>query len=161
MSKISRGCPHPRAAHRFRPVLPTPPWVIPQQRGYRHLRLGGGDDAAGRALQPGRPGAATQHLVAPPPPPPQTPRGRGEVPEPQPLDAEEVAAMLQHGGSFSKHFAEFEHRSQQVEMARAVTEALSVGKHLLVEAGTGTGKSIAYLLPAALWAVKNDSRVVA
>ena len=93
-------------------------------------------------------------------PPPQTPRGRGEVPEPQPLDAEEVAAMLQHGGSFSKHFAEFEHRSQQVEMARAVTEALSVGKHLLVEAGTGTGKSIAYLLPAALWAVKNDSRVV-
>lgn len=92
--------------------------------------------------------------------PPQPPRGRGEASELQPLDAEDVAAMLQHGGSFSKHIVEFEHRSQQVEMARAVTEAISVGKHLLVEAGTGTGKSIAYLLPAALWALKNDKRVV-
>ncbi|MEX1247681.1 MAG: helicase C-terminal domain-containing protein [Anaerolineales bacterium] len=93
-------------------------------------------------------------------PPPQTQRRRGDLPEPQPLDAEEIAAMLQHGGAFSKHFAEFEHRSQQVEMARAVTGAISDGKHLLVEAGTGTGKSIAYLLPAALWALKNESRVV-
>ncbi len=85
---------------------------------------------------------------------------RSQPPEPQPLDAEEVAAMLQHGGVFSKHMPAFEHRSQQVEMTRAVTEALSEGKHLLVEAGTGTGKSIAYMLPAALWALKNDNRVV-
>lgn len=93
-------------------------------------------------------------------PPPKPVKRRGEDKEPQLVDAEEVAAMLSHGGVFSKQFAEFEHRSQQVEMARAVTEALSEGKHLLVEAGTGTGKSIAYLLPAALWAIKNESRVV-
>jgi DNA polymerase-3 subunit epsilon/ATP-dependent DNA helicase DinG len=85
---------------------------------------------------------------------------RGELPEPQPIDMEETAALLQHGGAFSQRFAQFEQRSQQVEMLRAVTEALSVGKHLLVEAGTGTGKSMAYLLPAALFAIKNDTRVV-
>lgn len=93
-------------------------------------------------------------------PPPKPVKKRGEEKEPQLVDAEEVAAMLSHGGVFSKQFAEFEHRSQQVEMARAVTDALSEGKHLLVEAGTGTGKSIAYLLPAALWAMKNEDRVV-
>ncbi len=89
---------------------------------------------------------------------------QGEVPEPKSLDLEETAALLQHGGAFSKSFtaggAEFEQRSQQVEMLRAVADALSLGKHLLVEAGTGTGKSMAYLIPAALWALKNDSRVV-
>jgi len=85
---------------------------------------------------------------------------QGEVAEPQPLDAEEAAALLQHGGAFSQRFAEFEQRSQQVEMLRAVSEAISKGKHLLVEAGTGTGKSMAYLIPAALWALKNDSRVL-
>jgi ATP-dependent DNA helicase DinG len=85
---------------------------------------------------------------------------RGEVPEPLALDSEETAALLQHGGVFSQRFDEFEQRSQQVEMLQAVTEALSYGKHLLVEAGTGTGKSMAYLIPAALWALKNDSRVL-
>jgi DNA polymerase-3 subunit epsilon/ATP-dependent DNA helicase DinG len=89
---------------------------------------------------------------------------QGEVPEPQSLDLEETAALLQHGGAFSKSFAAsgavFEERSQQVEMLKAVTDALGQGKHLLVEAGTGTGKSMAYLIPAALWAMKNDSRVV-
>lgn len=85
---------------------------------------------------------------------------KAEVEEPQPLDVEEAAALLEHGGAFAKGFANFEQRSQQVEMLRAVGEALGKGHHLLVEAGTGTGKSMAYLLPAALFALKNDSRVV-
>ena len=54
----------------------------------------------------------------------------------------------------------FERRSGQVAMAQQVTHALNEGDHLLVEAGTGTGKSLAYLLPAALWAMANDDRVV-
>ena len=45
-------------------------------------------------------------------------------------------------------------------MLRAVTQALSQGHHLMVEAGTGTGKSMAYLIPAALWAIQNGLRVV-
>ncbi len=43
-----------------------------------------------------------------------------------------------------------EHRPEQQEMCRAVAEALVSGTHLVVQAGTGTGKSLAYLIPAAL-----------
>ena len=45
-------------------------------------------------------------------------------------------------------------------MLKAVTNALSNGNHLLVEAGTGVGKSFAYLVPAAMFAVQNNTRVV-
>jgi ATP-dependent DNA helicase DinG len=82
------------------------------------------------------------------------------VEEPKPLDVEEVSALLEPGGAFARHFPEFEYRPEQVAMLQAVTEALSDGRHLLVEAGTGTGKSMAYLIPAALFAVQNDRRVV-
>ncbi len=71
-----------------------------------------------------------------------------------------MASILEPGGIFAHHFPHFEYRPQQVEMLRAVTEALSEGRHLLVEAGTGTGKSMAYLIPAALWAMHNNRRVV-
>lgn len=80
--------------------------------------------------------------------------------EPIPLDLDEVSALLEQGGAFSRLFPEYEHRVQQVEMLRAVTQALSEHRHLLVEAGTGTGKSMAYLIPAALWALQNKRRVV-
>ena len=43
-----------------------------------------------------------------------------------------------------------EHRPEQQEMCRAVAEAMATGTHLVVQAGTGTGKSLAYLVPAAL-----------
>lgn len=84
----------------------------------------------------------------------------GEPEEPKPLDLEEAAGLLQPGGGLASNFENFEHRSQQVEMLRAVGDALSSGHHLLVEAGTGTGKSMAYLLPSALFAIENDTRVV-
>src|SRR5215204_4474514 len=44
----------------------------------------------------------------------------------------------------------FEPRAQQGELAAAVADALECGEHLLAEAGTGTGKSLAYLIPAVL-----------
>ncbi|MBI3737654.1 MAG: DEAD/DEAH box helicase family protein [Chloroflexi bacterium] len=84
-----------------------------------------------------------------------------ENPEtPRPLDADEVASVLEYGGPFSKYFESFEQRPEQVEMLRAVTKALSNGNHLMVEAGTGVGKSFAYLVPAALFAIQNNTRVV-
>ena len=84
-----------------------------------------------------------------------------ENPEtPIPLDVEEVASILEYGGPFSQYFESFEQRPEQVEMLRAVTNALSTGQHLMVEAGTGVGKSFAYLVPAALFAVRNNMRVV-
>ena len=80
--------------------------------------------------------------------------------EPVPLDIEEACAILEPGGSFARHFPQFEYRTEQVEMLGTVAAALSEGRHLLIEAGTGTGKSIAYLIPAALWALQNEHRVV-
>ncbi|MEZ4718575.1 MAG: helicase C-terminal domain-containing protein [Caldilineaceae bacterium] len=54
----------------------------------------------------------------------------------------------------------FEARPGQVEMARLVLAALNDGEQMLLEAGTGVGKSLAYLLPAALWSLRNQRRVV-
>ncbi len=80
--------------------------------------------------------------------------------EPTPIDPEEAASVLEHGGPFSHYFDSFEYRPEQVEMLRAVANALSFGQHLMVEAGTGVGKSFAYLVPAALFAIQNNTRVV-
>ncbi|MBU2610744.1 MAG: DNA polymerase III subunit epsilon, partial [Chloroflexi bacterium] len=79
---------------------------------------------------------------------------------PAPVNVDEAAAILEYGGPFSRYFVSFEHRPQQVEMLRAVANALSYGQHLMVEAGTGVGKSLAYLVPAALFALQNNTRVV-
>ena len=78
----------------------------------------------------------------------------------QPLDLEALAGLLEPGGAFSKAFPSYEHRTQQVRMLEAVGGALSEGRHLLVEAGTGTGKSMAYLIPSFEWAARNGERVL-
>jgi ATP-dependent DNA helicase DinG len=54
----------------------------------------------------------------------------------------------------------WEARPQQIEMALNVARSLDEERPLLCEAGTGTGKSLAYLVPAALWARANDAKVV-
>ena len=55
---------------------------------------------------------------------------------------------------------DFEERTQQLEMAQAVARAASEKSHLLVVAGTGTGKSYAYLVPLILWAVAKKTLVI-
>ncbi len=82
------------------------------------------------------------------------------VENPTPLDPEEIAAQIEHGGAFSRYFDNFESRPQQLEMLRSVANALSNSQHFMVEAGTGTGKSFAYLIPAVEWALRNSMRVV-
>ncbi|HEU0303096.1 MAG TPA: DEAD/DEAH box helicase, partial [Gaiellaceae bacterium] len=52
------------------------------------------------------------------------------------------------GGALSATLPGYEARVEQAELARAVADALEAGEHLLAEAGTGTGKSLAYLVPA-------------
>ena len=79
---------------------------------------------------------------------------------PIPLNVDEVSSVLEYGGPFSRYFETFEQRPEQVDMLRAVTNSLSYGNHLMVEAGTGVGKSFAYLVPAALFALQNNTRVV-
>jgi len=77
-----------------------------------------------------------------------------------PLDVDALAAMLEPGGTLSRKFPGYEFRTQQVQMLRAVARSMNDGTHLLVEAGTGTGKSLAYLLPAVHWAHQNGQRVL-
>ncbi|MGA7732728.1 MAG: helicase C-terminal domain-containing protein [Chloroflexia bacterium] len=77
-----------------------------------------------------------------------------------PLDLDEIERILEPGGPMSRVFAGYEHRPQQIEMAQAVADALNKGHHLIVEAGTGTGKSIGYLLPAILYSLRTGERVV-
>src|SRR3954451_15435342 len=64
-------------------------------------------------------------------------------------------------GAIARRLADrYEHRPQQLEMAAAVEDAFANKHHLLVEAGTGVGKSFAYLIPAIDWAIRNKKRVV-
>ncbi|MFN2168529.1 MAG: exonuclease domain-containing protein, partial [Anaerolineae bacterium] len=80
--------------------------------------------------------------------------------QPAPLDVEMLAAFLEPDGPLARAFAGYEHRQPQVDMLRAVADAFNDADHLLIEAGTGTGKGLAYLLPAIAWAVQNRRRVV-
>ncbi len=65
--------------------------------------------------------------------------------EPLPFDAE---AIFGPRGPLARHLEGYEHRRPQVEMASLVWEAITGGGHAVVEAGTGTGKSLAYLVAA-------------
>src|SRR3954470_24486164 len=58
------------------------------------------------------------------------------------------------------HSKNFEFRPQQQQMAMAVAHALQTGEHLAVEAGTGVGKSLAYLIPAILFALEKKKKAV-
>ena len=76
------------------------------------------------------------------------------------LDEAKAAGLMGPDGPFAKTFPNFEQRPQQAEMLAAVAQAIYQGQHLMVEGGTGVGKSMAYLLPAALFALSRNQRVV-
>lgn len=83
-------------------------------------------------------------------------------PEPgnDPIPTEAIRRMFTPGGLVGRRLPRYEQRQEQVEMLEAVCEALGEPHHLMVEAGTGTGKSMAYLLPAIAWARTNQDRVI-
>jgi ATP-dependent DNA helicase DinG len=76
------------------------------------------------------------------------------------LDVEQLAGLIDRGGLLSQRIESYESRESQIEMLRTVADGLNNGQHLLIEAPTGTGKSIAYALPAIYWAVQNGERVI-
>jgi DNA polymerase-3 subunit epsilon/ATP-dependent DNA helicase DinG len=90
----------------------------------------------------------------------EAPRPLTADPTVGPLDATVLASALAAGGAVASRLPDYEERPEQLAMVRAVSAALSQCDHLVVEAGTGTGKSLAYLLPAVQFAVATGRRVV-
>ncbi|MBI4494012.1 MAG: DEAD/DEAH box helicase family protein [Chloroflexi bacterium] len=107
---------------------------------------GGGQGLLGAPLAPPPAGRAREPL---------TPSSR-----PHKLAIEALVAMLGREGALGRSLASFEERPEQQAMVRSVAQVFNEAGTLLVEAGTGTGKSLAYLLPAAHFAVANNRRVV-
>ncbi len=95
-------------------------------------------------------GAHALYVVVEPP----TPRER------VPLDPEEMDRLLAPEGPLALMHPGYEDRGGQREMLRAVVGRFNDGGVVVVEAGTGTGKSLAYLLPAARWARSNAEKTV-
>ncbi|HZK19957.1 MAG TPA: JAB domain-containing protein, partial [Treponemataceae bacterium] len=76
------------------------------------------------------------------------------------LDSCKIAKYLSAGGALSKQTDYFEERPSQIELLQTMCEAFNNNNIGVFEAGTGVGKSYAYLIPAILWALDNKERVV-
>lgn len=76
------------------------------------------------------------------------------------LNIEALTEMLKPEGALAKAFPGYEYRTQQIDMMQAIAGSLNKGEHFLVEAGTGTGKSISYLLPSMMFAKQNNVHIV-
>ncbi len=74
--------------------------------------------------------------------------------------AEAVQTIFAEDGPLADLLPGHEYRPQQFQMAEAVAETIEQETNLIVEAGTGVGKSLAYLVPAALHAIRDGSRVI-
>lgn len=86
----------------------------------------------------------------------EVPTSRVEVP----LDTLAVVAHLGEQGAVSRLIGQYEDRPSQRDMAAHIADGYNDGGVLLLEAGTGVGKSFAYLVPALEWARQNDERTI-
>lgn len=77
-----------------------------------------------------------------------------------PLQTEKILKLLQTDGLIYRNLKGFEPRLQQQKMMANVIDAYNRGQIALIEAGTGTGKSLAYLIPAMIWAARCNERTV-
>lgn len=76
------------------------------------------------------------------------------------LSFAEASRFFEDGGLMAQASVDFQHRPQQIKMQKVISNAFFNETHGIIEAGTGTGKSFAYLLPALLWAYENQCRVL-
>jgi ATP-dependent DNA helicase DinG len=86
----------------------------------------------------------------------EVPRARIE----QRLDTYDVVGQLTERGAVATVLGQYEDRPSQRDMAAHITDAYNEGGTVLLEAGTGVGKSFAYLVPALAWARANDERTI-
>lgn len=109
-------------------------------------------EQARRAFSGEQPGAPRPRSTAVPPLQPAR--------EMQRVRITELKQIFAPGGSLAGSLPGYEERPSQLAMAEAVARAFNNASILAVEAGTGTGKSLAYLVPALLFATRNGRRVV-
>ena len=79
------------------------------------------------------------------------------------IQEDDIDAIFSNEGSLSTKLSGYEARAEQIQLSKAIAQAFNEGLFLVSEAGTGTGKSLSYLIPSALWATrnrKNNARVV-
>ncbi|MFQ5752412.1 MAG: DEAD/DEAH box helicase family protein, partial [bacterium] len=77
-----------------------------------------------------------------------------------PLNHKVLTQLIGKNGPISKKLEKYEFRPQQIHMIQLLCQAINDNKIAIVEAGTGTGKTLAYLLPAITYAVNNNERIV-
>src|SRR5690606_427278 len=77
-----------------------------------------------------------------------------------PIDVDEIREILSEDGPLAQSMPGYEYRTQQIDMAQLVATAINESQHLMIEAGTGTGNSLAYLVPALRWSARTNGRVV-
>ncbi len=71
-----------------------------------------------------------------------------------------VTNWLAQDSPLARRLENYEYRPQQIQMANAVAKALNDKRHLIVEAGTGLGKTLAYLIPAIIHSANHNSRII-
>lgn len=71
-----------------------------------------------------------------------------------------LVEIFGNGGLISRFHDNYEYREGQIKMAEAIASAFNEKKHLVVEAGTGTGKTLAYLMPAIAESLKKNKRII-
>jgi ATP-dependent DNA helicase DinG len=76
------------------------------------------------------------------------------------LDAAEICAALEEGGAIARRLPSYEPRPSQLDLMRLIVRGFNEDALVAAEAGTGVGKSFAYLLPAMTYALANDERIV-
>ncbi len=76
------------------------------------------------------------------------------------MNSDAVSDLIDEDGPLAQSIPGYEKRDQQIAMTKSVIEAFNSGQHVMIEAGTGTGKSIAYLVPSIIWSTLNNERVV-
>lgn len=76
------------------------------------------------------------------------------------LNEIDIAPFFQENGLLAQKIKNFEYRKEQEKMALNIEKAINQDKKIIIEAGTGTGKTLAYLIPAIKWAIENQKKVV-
>lgn len=76
------------------------------------------------------------------------------------LESIDVLPYFEKNGLISQNIKNFEYREEQKNMALSIQEAINNNNKIIIEAGTGTGKTLAYLIPAIKWSIENQKKVI-